>query len=150
MEPQEENIPALRADALSFLKAHRKMSLATLDKEGHPSVSMVLYASDDSFNIYFGTRKIFGKYHALVADPHVGLTVIEGVLDPLKEVEIAGGAVELSSEESKEKLQWFTEQNPSPFYIKDEEDFVMFKITPEAIHWIDASSGVLMPHDLTK
>ena len=148
-QPSPEDIRKLRADALEFLETHRKMSLATLDKEGHPSVSMVLYAVDEQFNIFFGTRKVFGKYHALIADAHTSLTIVEGKVDPLKVVEIHGMAEAIPSERMSELLAWFTKKNPSPFYIKDEEDLVMFKIVPSNIKWIDASSGVLMPHDIT-
>ncbi|NQV92972.1 pyridoxamine 5'-phosphate oxidase family protein [Candidatus Kaiserbacteria bacterium] len=108
----------------------------------------MLYAVDDNFNIYFGTRKSFGKYNAILADEHVSLAVVEEELDPLRVVDIQGSAEIIPEEQTQELLQWFIEKNTSKYYVKDAEDFVMFKIKPDGVRWLDATSGDLEIHDI--
>lgn len=131
-----------------FLNNHRKMVLTILDQEKHPDSSLMLYAVDDDFNFYFGTVKRFGKYMALQADNHVSLAVVQELLDPLQVVDAKGVAEELSMEESRERLEWFTTKNPAKYYVKDAEDYVMFRIKPQDIRWLDATSGDLEIYDL--
>ena len=138
----------LKKEALGFLNAHRKMVLTVLDKEGRPNSSLMLYVVDDSFNIYFGTCEAFGKYKALHADPHVSVAVVQESLDPLQVVDIQGVAEQIPAEKTAETLEWFTGKNPVKYYVKDREDFVMFKIVPTGVRWLDATSGELQIHDL--
>lgn len=134
--------------ALSFLNNHRKMVLTVLDHEQHPNSSLMLYAVDDDFNVYFGTCECFGKYRALKADPHVSLAVVHESVDPLQVVDMQGIVEEIPHEKTQETLEWFTNKNPAKYYVKDAEDFVMFKIKPTGVRWLDASSGELQMHDL--
>ena len=138
----------LKKEALDFLNAHRKMVLTVLDKERHPNSSLMLYAVDDDFNVFFGTCECFGKYQALKADPHVSLAVVQEGVDPLQVVDMQGEVHEISHEETQTTLEWFTQKNPAKYYVKDAEDFVMFKIVPSGVRWLDATSGELEMHDL--
>jgi len=144
----QEVTSEIREKVLAFLNAHRKMVLSILDKEKHPNSSLLLYAIDDDFNVYFGTRKCFGKYAALSADPHVSLAVVEESIDPLKVVDMQGRVEEISSDEIVERLEFFESKNPSKYYVKDADDFVMFRITPTHVRWLDASSGELKMYDI--
>lgn len=143
-----ENKTDLKKEALDFLNGHRKMVLTVLDQNKHPNSSLMLYTVDDDFNVYFGTRKAFGKYKALMADSHVSLAVVEETMDPLRVVDMQGEAELIPGEDTAERLEWFTKKNPAKYYVKDAEDFVMFKITPSGVRWLDATSGDLMVHDL--
>lgn len=134
---------SLRSLVKVFLDAHRKMVLAVLDEHGHPNTSLMLYTVDDKLNFYFGTRKQFGKYKALAKNNRVAMLVQEEGLDPLRVVDAQGQAHELSAEETKEKLAYLESKNPAKYYVKDADDFVMFRITPESIRWLDATSGEL-------
>jgi len=145
---EEKSSTNLKEEALTFLNAHRKMVLTVLDKEKHPNSSLMLYVVDDNFNVFFGTLKKFGKYKALQASPYVSLAVVQESIDPLQVVDMQGRVEELSSEQTAETLSWFVEKNPSKYYIKDGEDFVMFKIVPSGVRWLDATSGELQMHDL--
>ena len=71
-----------------FLNGHRKAVLSTVGDDEHPTTSLMLYAIDDDLNVYFGTRKTFGKYSVIKRHPYVSLTVVEEKLDPLKAIEI--------------------------------------------------------------
>ncbi len=134
---------SLRSLVKVFLNAHRKMVLAVLDDTGRPNVSLMLYAVDDNLNFYFGTRKQFGKYKSLQKDARVAVLVQEEGLDPLRVVDVQGHAEELSAEETKEKLTFLESKNPAKYYVKDAEDFVMFRVVPENVRWLDATSGEL-------
>ena len=131
-----------------FLNAHRKMVLTVLDQNKHPNSSLMLYAADDDLNIYFGTCEHFGKYKALKADPHVAVAVVQESVDPLQVVDVQGVAEQVPAEKTQETLAWFTEKNPATYYVKDREDFVMFKIVPSGVRWLDATGGELQIHDV--
>ncbi|QSH39612.1 pyridoxamine 5'-phosphate oxidase family protein [Candidatus Kaiserbacteria bacterium] len=145
---EEKTNEILKDEALSFLEGHRKMVLTVLDIEKHPNSSLMLYAVDDDFTIYFGTCECFGKYKALQADNHVSVAVVQESIDPLQVVDIQGIAEEIPHEKTAERLAWFTAKNPAKYYVKDREDFVMFKIVPSGVRWLDATSGELQIHDL--
>lgn len=140
----------LKSTVLSFLNGHHKMVLASIEADGSPNTSLLLYAADDDLNIYFGTRKAFGKYAALKKDGRVALSVIQEDVDPLKSVDMDGVAEEIGEGDVKGTLEWFTQKNTAKYYVKDAPDFTMFKITPSSIRWLDASSGELQMHDLLK
>lgn len=144
---EKKETTEVRKEAGVFLQNHRKMILTILDKEGHPNSSLLLYVVDD-FTIYFGTCRSFGKYAALKSDPHVAVAVVQEGIDPLQVLDIQGVAEEIPESETKEKLEWFVSKNTSKYYIKDAEDYVMFKITPTCIRWLDAMSGDLQICDI--
>ena len=138
----------LKQKILDFLNAHFKMVLTVLDENKHPNSSLMLFATDEDLQIYFGTRKSFGKYKALVADPHVSIAVVQEGVDPLQVVDMQGTAKEISKEKTLEILKWFVGKNPAKYYVKNADDFVMFQIIPSAVRWLDATSGDLCIHDL--
>ncbi len=132
-----------RKAVADFLAAHRKAVLATVGDDEHPTTSLMLYAADDQFNVYFGTRKSFAKYRIFERHPYASLSVVEESVDPLRTVEIRGKIAFIPEAETAERLLWFTSKNPSEYYVKGAPDFVMFKVVPSFIRWLDASSGEL-------
>ena len=138
----------LRQLIAHFMNAHRKAVFSFIDEKGAPTTSLMLYAIDDELNVYFGTRKAFHKYANITRNPVVALSVVEEALDPLKVVDIRGVVTELSSEEGKERHEFFKSKNPSKYYVEGADDFVMFKITPTFIRWADATSGELTLTDV--
>jgi general stress protein 26 len=146
MDTVDQN--ALRARVIEFLNAHRKAVFAVLDEQGLPVTSLMLYVIDDKLNVYFGTRKAFKKYGQMKAHPTVSLSVIEENVDPLKVVDIRGIVVELSPEEKEEAYSHFKSKNESKYYVEGADDYVMFKLTPNFVRWLDATSGELTITDL--
>ncbi len=126
-----------------FFNNHRKAIFAINDADGLPTTSLMLYAIDEDFNVYFGTRRAFGKYEHILKNPTVSLSVMEEKLDPLKVVDIRGVAVELQGEDAAKAHAFFKTKNSSKYYVEGASDFVMFRITPQFIRWADASSGEL-------
>jgi general stress protein 26 len=138
----------LKQTIIDFLNNHRKAVFAILDDDGLPTTSLMLYVIDDKMNVYFGTRKAFRKYRHLGRHKTVSLSVIQEVLDPLQVVDVRGEAVELTSEEQTEAYAFFKSKNPSKYYVEGAEDYVMFKITPHFVRWLDAETGELTITDL--
>ena len=147
MEDNNNNVE-LRGSIKGFLNAHRKAVFAILDTQGFPTTSLMLYAIDDELNVYFGTRRSFGKYADIRKQPVVSLSVVEEVLDPRTVVDIRGIAIEIPDEECGKTCSFFKMKNPSKYYIEDAEDFVMFKIVPSFIRFADSRSGELKISDL--
>ncbi len=139
---------ALRARVMDFLSAHRKAVFAILDTDGLPTTSLMLYAIDDDLNVYFGTRRAFGKYADIQKQPVVSLSVIQETLDPLVVVDVRGTAFEIPAEECAKTHAFFKTKNPSKYYVEGAPDFVMFKIVPSFIRYLDATSGELTMVDL--
>lgn len=138
----------LKQMVTSFLNAHRKAVFAILDEEGLPTTSLMLYAVDDDLNVYFGTRRSFFKYDHLIAHQVVSLSVIEEGLDPKRVVDIRGKVEEIPATEMVETHRLFKSKNPSKYYIEGAEDFVMFRLRPDFMRWLDATSGELSIVDL--
>lgn len=133
----------LRKTITDFLNNHRKAVFAILDETGLPTTSLMLYVADDDLNIYFGTRKAFSKYNHVLERPTVSLSVIEEVVDPLKVIDMRGQATEVLPEEFETAYAYFKSKNDAKYYVEGAEDFVMFKIKPEFVRWLDAESGEL-------
>lgn len=138
----------LRHTIIDFLNNHRKAVFSILDDTDLPTTSLMLYVIDDELNVFFGTRKAFSKYAHILDHPVVSLSVIEEVLDPLKVVDIRGDVSELSPEDQENVHTWFKTKNPAKYYVEGAEDFVMFKLTPHFVRWLDAESGELSIVDL--
>ncbi len=144
---EQENIE-LRSRIVAFLNGHRKAIFAILDKNGLPTTSLMLYAIDDDLNVYFGTRRSFGKYADIKQQPIISLSIIEESVDPLKVVDIRGTAFEVPDEECGKTCAFFKTKNPSKYYVEGAPDFVMFKVSPSFVRYLDATSGDLKFHDL--
>lgn len=138
----------LKAVVTDFLNNHRKAVFSILDEEGLPTTSLMLYVVDDELNVYFGTRKAFSKYDQLLARPVVSLSVIEEKLDPLKVVDIRGDVELVPLVDMVKVHTFFKSKNPSKYYVEGAEDFVMFKLKPHFMRWLDAESGELSIVDL--
>ena len=138
----------LRQTVIDFLNHHRKAVFSILDNEGLPTTSLMLYVIDDDMNVFFGTRRCFSKYAHITANPVVSLSVIEEALDPLRVVDMRGDVHELTPEDRKNVYTFFKSKNPSKYYVEDADDFVMFKLVPHFVRWLDAASGELEIVDL--
>lgn len=138
----------LKTTIINFLDNHRKAVFAILDQNGLPTTSLMLYVVDEHLNVFFGTRKSFSKYQHILEHPIVSLSVIEEKVDPLKVVDIRGKVEELSPEDMHNVHTWFKTKNDSKYYVEGAEDFVMFKLTPQFVRWLDAASGELSIVDL--
>lgn len=143
-----ESDAALRQTVLEFLDKHHKMVLTVLDKDGAPSSSLMHYVIADDFSVFIGTKKGFGKYEAMTHDERVSLAVVEEGEDPLRVVDMQGRAAPVPPDMVEETYKFFKDKNMTKHYVQGAEDFVMFKIVPFSVRWMDASSGELKITDL--
>ena len=140
----------LRHTIISFLNNHRKAVFSILDEKGLPTTSLMLYVIDDELNVFFGTRRSFSKYKHIIDHPVVSLSIIEEAVDPLKVVDIRGDVEELAPADQENVHTFFKQKNPAKYYVEGAEDFVMFKLTPHFVRWLDAASGELSIVDLSE
>ncbi|MBP9757657.1 MAG: pyridoxamine 5'-phosphate oxidase family protein [Candidatus Pacebacteria bacterium] len=91
--------PTVRAEALTFLRSHSAGVLATVAKDYTPIASVVYYVCDDSFNIYFLTKRDSRKFHAISAHPQAAFVV--GRQDIPQTLQLSGVASELVSSEDQ-------------------------------------------------
>ena len=138
---------AARSEALAFIKAHTAGVLATVSKEYTPHASVVYYVSDDSFNVYFVTKRGSRKYNAIKAHPQVAFTI--GRQDVPQTLQIEGVASELESEEDKnahvpDLLNVLATVTPGfvPAGKMDGELTVMW-LQPKWIRWADFSKPAI-------
>jgi general stress protein 26 len=133
----------VKATVLDFLKRHVKMVLGINEAGSYPNTSLMHYAVGDDLTVYIGTKRGFGKYNALTADPKVTFVVVEESIDPLRVVDARGLARELNQTESEAAYALFKTENKAKWYVEGADDFVMFEIKPTSIRWLDATSGSL-------
>ncbi len=132
-----------------FLNRADKMILAYINELGEPVQSMMLYAIDDDMNFYFGTLKRFPKYEFLVNNPPLSILVQEANANPKMAVSVKAAIVEeIDGEKLKERLRWFSEKNSCKYYIKDQDDFIMFKAKTLSARLIDGNSEKIIRYDL--
>ncbi len=145
---QEKEI--LKAEIWHLLDKANKMVLAYVNENKEPVQSIMLYIIDDELNIYFGTLKRFPKYEHLVQNPPLSIMVSEEGKLSQKAVSIKASIIkEIDDEAEKRKiLKWFDEKNTCKYFIKDQDDFVLFKAKILSARLLDASSGRLIRKDL--
>ncbi len=136
------------AHAKEFLNKHHKAIFTVLDGEGAPSSSLMHYVIDDEYNVFIGTKKGFGKYNAMKHDPRVALAIPEESIDPLIVVDLQGKAIEIPPEDTEKYYDFFKSKNDKKHYVQGAEDFVMFRIVPTSLRYMDATSGELVITDL--
>lgn len=141
------NDTTARADALAFLKSHTAGVIATVSKEYHPQASVVYYTGDDSFNIYFLTKRGSRKFDAVSAHPQAAFVI--GRQDVPQTLQIEGMVSELTSVEDQNKhvpdlMNVLAAQSPGlvPAGKMDGELAVMW-LQPKWIRWADFSKPAI-------
>ena len=133
---------AARAKALAFIKKNFIGTIATVSAAGAPQASMVYYACDDRFVIYFSTLTSTRKYAAIQAHPVAAFTI--STLDVPQTLQLEG-AVSLVTEEeqmeqgiaqlieplmSNKNYQW-------PVAKLSRAEVVLLRIVPTWVRWGD-------------
>lgn len=139
---------ALRQVVVDFLNAQYRAVLAVLDHEGLPTSTPIFYVVDDELNMYYCTRRSFAKYHDTIARPVVAITVPGETASVQKAVNIQGIATEARHEELRELYEFFKQKNPLRCYFEGTDDFTMVRVTPQAIRFLDGTSGALTITDV--
>lgn len=131
-----------RVDALAFLKNHKTGTLATGADEHRVHASMVYYAADDKFNIYFLTQISSRKFEALSAHPQVAFTISSPDVPQTLQIEGLAMDISLDEESAKKKDELFKVLNSNPWFFApvaklDPAESALVWIRPTWIRWAD-------------
>ncbi len=134
----------------ALLDEQEKMVLSYSNEMGEPTQSFMLYTVDDELNFFFGTLKRFPKYEFLIQNPPLSIFVEPKTGNGLMAITVKAVILEEISdrEELEELILWFSSKNSCKYYIKDQEDFVIFKAKPLSIRLVDGNSDELIRYDL--
>lgn len=110
----------------------------------------MLYVVEDVEPVlYWGTKKSFRKYTNLLANPHVAITIMQSSQDPLVTLQIEGVAEFIKPEQEEYVYSLFDHKNPSKFFVRGAADFVLFKVVPTWMRYLDGTSGQLHVGEFT-
>jgi len=130
----------LNKEVLGFLRTHPECVLATVSASGKPEAATVLFAVDDDFNFYFGTRTDYRKYMNLVGDKWAAVVVGASAKDP-RTVQAEGKMAFLARESDIGKAKMlFRMRNPAmiPFFSMP---LVYMRLTPLWLRFLDETKG---------
>lgn len=136
-----------RAEALAFAQSHTAGVLATVSKDYAPHASVVYFVADDSFNIYFLTKRGSRKYAAMMAHPQVAFTL--GRQEIPQTLQIEGVASELTGTEDQDAhvpdlMNVLAQQKPGMVPAgKMDGDLAVMWLQPKWIRWGDFSKAAL-------
>ncbi len=150
-EPDSDDWWKLKDRIWTFLDRHDKMILGYTNNLGEPVQSLMLYTVNDDMDLFIGTLKRFPKYEALVQNPPLSVVVQgEGEREKLQALTIKAVVLEEISEQDSlaELKDWFVSKNSCKYFIKDQEDFVMFKIKPLSLRLIEGVNDSLVRYDI--
>lgn len=120
--------------AKEIMNAAKTCALITVDKEGRPRVrTMDPFAPGEDLSVWFGTNANSRKVEQIKNNPRVTLYYLDK--DESGYVMVHGKAKLVNSEEEKNK-HWKTKWEA--FYLKNRENYLLIKVTPD---WIEVSSA---------
>ena len=128
----------------TFLQQNHLMVMATSSKVGQPHASTMLYALDESFNLYFSTRVNTQKYKNLSENPNVGIVIglkdelnihIHGEVQVIQDSQEIDKALEVLAKSAVDIGDFW----PPIIQIKG-SDYAIFKLIPNWVRALDASS----------
>ena len=127
-----------------YLRAHRKMTLATVTLDGRPLAHTVEYVSDDGPMLFFATKKTTRKAQNIMKNSNVSFAVDEDYDDWMKiqGVQVEGRALILSDEKDiKYAMDLFLKKFPFVAEFAPDPDMIFVKIEPIAGFFLDNTKG---------
>lgn len=139
--------PEYRKELQAFLVKNPIMYLATLDSDGGPRVTTLLFFVDDDFNFYFATHPDAVKYENILRNNSVAWTI--GGFDGNKNVQVKGSAepVEDSAlfdslvEELADRAISLKDFWPPVLQVKSGE-YVFIKLKPSWLRVLDIAKTI--------
>jgi nitroimidazol reductase NimA-like FMN-containing flavoprotein (pyridoxamine 5'-phosphate oxidase superfamily) len=126
-----------------YLKAHHKMTLATVTLDGRPLAHTVEYASEGA-TVYFGTMRTTRKAMNIMKNPFVAYSVDEEYEDWMKiqGVQMEGRATVLSDQkEINHAMEIYLKKFPQVALFPPNPDMILVKVEPAAGFFLDYSKG---------
>lgn len=129
----------MKENTLKFIREHPECVLATVDRDGRPEAATVLFAIDDSFCFYFGTKKEYRKYRNLTNNDNAAVVVGVNGKDP-RTVQAEGKIKILTESADIEKAKETLRTNPAmvPFL---ELPLVYMQLVPSWLRYLDETKG---------
>ena|SRR3989338_4018997 len=129
----------MKEEVLKFIREHAECVLATIHADGRPEAAVVLFAIDDDFNFYFGTKKEYRKYANLLKNDNAAVVVGVSGKDP-RTVQVEGKITMLESAVDVEKAKEILKTNSAmvPFL---ELPLVYMRLTPSWLRYLDETKG---------
>lgn len=128
-----------------YLKAHRKITLATVTREGKPLAHTVEYASEGAA-IYFVTMKTSRKAQNILNDPHVAYAVDEDYDDwtRIQGVQMEGVATILTGKAEVDRAAGiYLGKFPIVASLPPNPNMVFVKIEPSKGFFLDYLKGLM-------
>ncbi len=129
----------MREDVLKFIREHAECVLATTHENGRPEAATVLFAVDDDFTFYFGTKKEYRKYSNLLKNSAVAAVVGINGKDP-RTAQIEGEMELLSDPADIEKAKGVLRTNPAMVPFLD-LPLAYMRLKPSWLRFLDETKG---------
>ena len=139
-----------KEDILDFIKSQFIMQIATCS-ENKPAVSVMLFAIDDSFNIYFATHRNSYKSKNLLSNPKVGIAIwehtkmliqIDADVEEITNSDDVAKALDMLADQATKSEEFW----PPVFRINNGE-YVIFKAKPYWARALDLTRSTIRQED---
>jgi nitroimidazol reductase NimA-like FMN-containing flavoprotein (pyridoxamine 5'-phosphate oxidase superfamily) len=132
--------------AISILKGHGIMALATRRLDGWPQATMVGYVSDE-FTLYFLISRTSQKFRNLSTDDRVSIAIGSDAADPkaITGLSMAAHASEVRDEPYRSKFCALLAGRHPQYFDPEQLDFkasALMRARPEIISIVDFSKGL--------
>ena len=128
-------------DILRFLKTHQHAVLGSRLLCGSLTTSLVAYAVNEHLQLHFGSRRSYATCAALQQFPEVSITVMHASSQPRYAAEIRGRVEYIPSEHTDATRTWLLGRNPATLYDTSQDDFVVCKVNPHVVRFIDLAAS---------
>ena len=131
----------VKKDVLEFLQRNKTAVVATASLEGQPQAATITYVIDDSFDIYFVTKKSSQKFFNISNNPNVAVVVgtdpgtiatvqMQGVAQIIEDqkhfmIRYLATTIDIA------KPEWW------PLSRMPGSDFVLIRIKPTWLSWLN-------------
>lgn len=138
-----EQASAARDAALTFIRSINAGVLATAGHDNLPHATVIHFVCDDTFNIFFVTKKESRKYKAIQAHPQVAFVV--GSVEIPRSLQIEGVASEVVHDDAKqvhatELMNVLATHVPGYVPVgKMDGELALMWIQPKVVRWSDFS-----------
>jgi len=121
----------VKQEMSAWLDSHWLMSLATVEQDGSPHVSGVVYRGKE-FDVYFLSRKESNKILNILREPRVSYTIWDPVQDihQLKALQVRGRAEVLEGDERAAAAPLFRLESLP-------DSYAVVRIRPSIARWTD-------------
>ncbi len=132
----------IRRDAIAFLQKNTAGALATVGSDGSPHVRLVYYSCNDSFEIYFMTKRDSRKVEDIAGNPRAAFTISSQEVPQTLQIEGTASLVDIPAEPDAVLNALFerlasNKHFTAPITKMGDSELLLYKIAPLWIRWGD-------------